>query len=487
MTYNYFRQRLTTLLVCTLFFGPGCGTGTVSTEGSNEPENLKNVLFILVDDLGWSDLGVYGSTFHETPNLDELAVKSTYFIQAYTPNPVCSPTRAAIMSGKYPSRVGITDWIPGNKPQDRKLLGPPIRDDLALAEVTLAESLKRHGYQTFFAGKWHLGNEGHFPEDQGFAINKGGHDKGSPPGGYYSPYKNPKLTDGSEGEYLTDRLTDESISFLREHGQDPFLLYLSFYTVHTPIQADSVSIEKFRTKKRQMGLSEEPEVEPERDGLTRTVQSNADYASMVSAMDRNVGRLLATLEELDLAENTLIVFTSDNGGLSTLPAQRRAAPTSVRPLRAGKGWLYEGGIRVPLIIRSPYGKGKLINTPVVSMDLYPTILDMLDLPLQPEQHLDGKSLVPLVRGEVDQVHESLLYHYPHYHGSAWRPGTAVRMGDWKLIHFYEEEAYELYNIREDLGERNDLKAEQPEKLAALQAELERLLTETGSKVPAVND
>jgi arylsulfatase A-like enzyme len=388
-----------------------CRTGGQKTNASDAKE-LQNVLFILVDDLGWNDLGVYGSTFHETPNLDRLAAESTLFTHAYTPNPVCSPTRAAIMSGKYPSRVGITDWIPGNMPQDKKLLGPPIRNELALEEITLAESLRAHGYQTFFAGKWHLGEEGHYPEDQGFMINKGGHHKGSPPGGYYAPYQNPKLTDGPEGEYLTDRLTDESIAFLKSHQEEPFLLYLSFYTVHTPIQADRVSIDKFKAKQQAMGLGGEPELLPEHDVFTRAVQSNADYASMVSALDRNVGRLLAALEELQLKENTLIVFTSDNGGLSTL-FPNRAAPTSVRPLRAGKGWLYEGGLRVPLLIRSPYRSGQRIHTPVVSMDFYPTILDLLGLPLQPEQHLDGQSLKPLLTGEAESVHESRFFHYTH--------------------------------------------------------------------------
>ncbi|MCB0633167.1 MAG: sulfatase [Saprospiraceae bacterium] len=472
-------------LLCTFIgLNLGCKTG-VRENATQEANALKNVVFILVDDLGWNDLGVYGSTFHETPNLDRLAAESTLFTHAYTPNPVCSPTRAAIMSGKYPSRVGITDWIPGNMPQDKKLLGPPIRNELALDEVTLAESLRSHGYQTFFAGKWHLGEEGHYPEDQGFMINKGGHDKGSPPGGYYSPYKNPKLTDGPEGEYLTDRLTDESINFLRTHQEDPFLLYLSFYTVHTPIQADRASIEKFTAKQKAMGLDGEAELSPEHDVFTRVVQSNADYASMVNAMDRNVGRLLDTLEELGLKENTLVVFTSDNGGLSTL-FPGRTAPTSVRPLRAGKGWLYEGGLRVPLIIRSPYMHGQRIHPPVVSMDLYPTVLDLLGLPLQPEQHMDGKSLKPLLKGEVGSVHESLFYHYPHYHGSGWRPGTAVRHGDWKLIYFYETDQYELYNLAEDEEEQHELSEQHPEKLAELKSELEHWLTETGSLTPTVN-
>ncbi len=321
---------------------------------STEPAGQPNFIFILVDDLGYSDLGCYGSTFYETPNLDRLASSGVLFTDAYASSPVCSPTRASIMTGKYPSRLNITDWIPGNDPKNRKLIGPQDMNHLSLEEYTLAEVLKNNGYNTFFAGKWHLGDEGFFPEDQGFDINKGGHHIGQPPGGYYSPYKNPMLSDGPEGEYLTDRLTDESIKFMEENGENPFLLFLSFYTVHTPIQANKDHIGYFQSKKDKLPGGGEPLLEVEHDGSTLTNQANAEYASMVYSMDENVGRLVTYLEQSRLSENTYIIFTSDNGGLSTLPSGR-VAPTSVKPLRAGKGWCYEGGIRVPLIIKTPTG------------------------------------------------------------------------------------------------------------------------------------
>ncbi|MBT2163154.1 sulfatase [Zobellia sp. KMM 6746] len=430
----------------------------------------KNVVFILVDDLGWKDLACYGSSFYETPNIDKLAAQSNLFTNAYSPNPVCSPTRAAIMTGKYPTRVGITDWIPGYESKDAILKTPEDLYELPLEEVTFAEVLKEADYKTFFAGKWHLGDTGFFPEDQGFDINKGGHHMGQPPGGYYSPYKNPKLSDGPKGEYLTDRLTNESMAFLEENKDNPFLLYLSYYTVHGPIQASKKHIAKFQEKKQ---ILKDSVALLKKEGTGQTVinQYNTSYASMLYALDENVGRLLEKLETLDLMKNTLIVFTSDNGGLTTLVAHR-TAPTSVRPLRAGKGWAYEGGIRIPLLIKKPGQKqGNRIDAPVISMDMFPTILDELDLPLQSNLHQDGVSLSSLLDGKENNVHESLFWDYPHYHGSGWTPGQAVRKGDWKLIYFYENDLYELYNLKEDISEENNLADSQPEKLEELKEEL----------------
>ncbi len=457
---------------------------------SEEPQEVQqektNVVFFLVDDLGWRDLGCYGSEFYETPNIDRLASKSVVFTQAYTPNPVCSPTRAAILTGKYPTRIGITDWIPGRDPKNKELLGPQDLDELPLEEVTFAEELKEHGYRTFFAGKWHLGHEGYFPEDQGFDINKGGHHKGSPPGGYYSPYKNPKLVDGPDGEYLTDRLVDESIHFMEDNVKNPFLLYLSFYTVHTPIQASKKHISKFKEKRKKLRDSI-PAKSQEGDGFTVQNQYNAAYASMVYALDENIGRVLDKLDQLGLSDNALIIFTSDNGGLSTLQNERSTAPTSVKPLRAGKGWAYEGGVRVPLIIKEP-GKtaSKSVDTPVMSMDFYPTILDVLNLEPQPQHHMDGVSLVPVLNGQKREVHETLFWDYPHYHGSGWVPGTAIRKGDWKLIHFYEDDRYELYNIKEDITEEHNRLGENPEKFNELKQELELMMEETGAVMPKAN-
>ncbi|MCG8511155.1 MAG: sulfatase-like hydrolase/transferase, partial [Rhodospirillales bacterium] len=294
-----------------------------------------NFLIVLVDDLGYADLGCYGSSFYDTPRLDALAASGTRFVHGYAAHPVCSPTRAALMTGQNPARIGITDWIPGKNPGNRKLLGPEDQHRLALDHITIAEALKQAGYTTFFAGKWHLnaaGDAGHFPEDQGFDINKGGHHKGSPPGGYYAPYKNPRLDNGPEGEYLPDRLTDETIRFIEAHRDKPFLAYLSFYTVHTPIQACKRHVATYQ--QRAAELSERMDaVRQEHDGWTKLRQDNPAYASMVRAMDENVGKLLDTLDRLKLDDNTVVVFTSDNGGLTTRGGKR--APTSVLPLRAG--------------------------------------------------------------------------------------------------------------------------------------------------------
>ncbi len=446
-----------------------------------------NFLFILVDDLGWSDLGCYGSSFYETPNLDRLAAQGMRFTDAYAACPVCSPTRAAIMTGRHPVRVDITDWIPGRDPKNRKLLGPQDRDELALEETTLAEVLKQAGYKTFFAGKWHLGGVGFYPEDQGFDVNKGGHEKGSPPGGYYVPYKNPKLADGPKGEYLTDRLTDESIAFLKEKSGEPFLLYLSFYTVHTPIQACKRYLDHFRKKAAALPETSSPRERPEHEGRTRLRQDVPEYATMVRAMDENVGRLLDALDELGLAKETVVIFTSDNGGLSTL--RKRGWPTCNLPLRAGKGWCYEGGVRVPLIVRAPgvTRKGTVCAEPVVSMDFFPTMLQLAGLPLQPEKHLDGLSLLPLLRGDKERLpRENLYWHYPHYHGSTWTPGAAIRCRDWKLIEFYDYEKVELYNLKEDPGERHDRAAEMPEKRDELLAKLHKWQKELGAKMPTPN-
>ncbi|CAZ97964.1 sulfatase [Zobellia galactanivorans] len=436
-------------------------------KGQTKP---KNVVFILVDDLGWKDLACYGSSFYETPNIDKLAAQSNRFTNAYSPNPVCSPSRAALMTGKYPTRVGITDWIPGYENKNTLLQGPEDLYELPLEEVTLAEVLKEADYKTFFAGKWHLGDTGFYPEDQGFDINKGGHHKGRPPGGYYSPYKNPKLSDGPEGEYLTDRLTNESMAFLEENKDHPFLLYLSYYTVHTPIQASKKHIAKFEAKKQAL---KDSVALFKKEGIGQTVinQYNAAYASMVYALDENVGRLLEKMEALDIMDNTLVIFTSDNGGLTTLMANRKA-PTSVRPLRAGKGWAYEGGIRIPLLIKRPGQKqGNEIDAPVISMDMFPTILSELDLPLRPDLHQDGISLSPLLDGKENVSHKSLFWDYPHYHGSGWTPGQAVRKGDWKLIYFYEDDLYELYNLKEDISEEHNVAQTRADKLEELKEAL----------------
>ena len=441
-------------------------------------EKKKNVVFILVDDLGWTDLGYMGSTFYETPNIDKLSNVSIQFNNAYASGSVCSPSRAAIMTGKHPARVDITDWIPGDHPKKRQLLGPTDLGELPLKEITISEVLKENGYSTFFAGKWHLGKEGYFPEEQGFEINKGGHHRGTPPGGYYSPYKNPKLSDGPDGEYLTDRLTNESIQFIdNASSEKPFFLMLSYYTVHTPIQPNNKYIEKFKTKLKNLGIKERLPRRVEGKGFTTIDQYNPAYASMLYSLDENIGNLIKSLKEKGIYENTTIIFTSDNGGLSTLVSGYKShSPTSVLPLRGGKGWLYEGGIRVPLLIKPANynGQRKTISEPVVGHDFFPTILSQVKIESSKTITIDGYDLSPLFIENISLGRNEIYWHYPHYHGSAWTPGAAIRQGNWKLIEFYETNTTELYNLSNDISEMNDLSKKHPEKVNALRARLHEL-------------
>lgn len=394
------------------------------------------------------------------------------------------------MTGRDPVRVNITDWIPGRpteQAEDPQLIPPEDIHNLPLEEFTLAEAFKEEGYRTFYAGKWHLGEDPEYwPEHQGFDINKGGHNRGSPPGGYYSPYENPRLTDGPEGEYLTDRLVDESIRFMEETAkqQDPFFLFLSFYTVHTPIEGCERYDEWYGERKAELPDNGKPGIEQEHRGQTRMNQSDPKYAAMVRCMDENVGRLMEALKKQELWKNTIIVFTSDNGGLTTLTTDRGVAPTAVIPLRSGKGWAYEGGTRIPLVIAGPnLPEGEVSGQSTISMDLYPTLLEMTGLPAIPEQHLDGRSLVPYLKVPGRTGERTLVWHYPHYHGSAWRPGSAIRKGPWKLIEFYETRRVELYDLSEDIEEEHNLAEQYPEKAATLRAEMHQYIEQRGGKYP----
>ena len=451
---------------------------------SKEKTDAKkpNVIFILVDDLGWNDLGYSGSNFYESPNIDSLSKDSYEFLTAYAASSVCSPTRASIMTGKHPARVNITDWIPGFDPKNRPLLGPTDLNQLPLEEITIAEKLKESGYKTFYSGKWHLGSEGFYPEQNGFDINIGGFEKGSPIGGYYSPWKNPKLNNGPDGEYLTDRLTNESISFIENHdSSEPFFLFLSFYNVHTPIQPNIKHVDYFKDK---LISKKDNKVRTRQEDQAISVmnQVNADYASMVYAMDENIGRLITSLKQNNLYEDALIIFTSDNGGLST---QRRVAPTSVFPLRGGKGWLYEGGIRIPQLIKPPnHSQNIKIDEVTVSYDLFPTILDYAGL--SSDQIIDGKSLMPIFKDESKLDRGDVFWHFPHYHGSLWKPGAAIRSGDWKLIQNYESNTLELYNLKEDIGEMNDLSSTYPKKSQDLLKKLYTLQKESNANSVLVN-
>ena len=453
-------------------------------------QSRQNVVYILVDDLGWRDLGCYGSSFYETPRIDRLAAQGIRFTNAYAACPVCSPTRVSIMTGKYPARLATTDWfgapqpeaVPNHHTRHKPLLPAPYVDHLPLDEVSMAAAFHQEGYRTFFAGKWHLGGEGHHPEDHGFDENRGGHDKGSPRS-YFSPYQNPKLEDGPEGEHLPARLAEECAEFIGGADGHPFFLFFSMYTPHTPLQGRPELVQKYEAKAASVE-HDGPRFIPEGEREARQVQDHAVYAAMIESMDDAVGTVLDALERSGLAENTTVVFMSDNGGLST----SEGSPTSNVPLRAGKGWLYEGGIRVPMIIRGPgvAAPGSEYHHPVTSTDFYPTLLELAELGSRAEQHLDGVSLAPLLRGEAMPADRPLFWHYPHYGNQGGSPGAAVRKGDYKLIEFFEDGRIELYNLAEDIGEQHDLAEVMPEKAAELLSLLHAWQEEVSSRFPSPN-
>lgn len=440
-------------------------------------EAKPNFLFLLVDDLGWADLACYGSTFHETPHLDRLAREGVRFTDAYTAASICSPTRASLMTGKHPVRVNITDWIPGSSGKGRKLRTPLDDHHLALEEVTIAEALREGGYSTFYTGKWHLGGAQFSPDKQGFEQ-------------YYDPHENPSKGSPGSGtttgrKHGTIDLTRETKKFITERRNAPFLAFLSYYDIHTPIIPENKYHAHYRDKAAQLGPS--PTAIREHDGRSRPRQDNAALATMVQSVDDSVGSLVTHLASLGILENTYIFFFSDNGGLAT---KHGMGPGCNLPLRASKGWLYEGGIRVPLIVRMPDRRnaGLEPNTPVVSTDIYPTLLSLAGLPLRPEQHRDGQSFVGLMNGTGrDSAPRKLYWHYPHYHGSMWTPGAAIRKGDWKLIQFYHFDKLELYNLQEDLGESTDLSAAHPEVTQTLLAELLKWQEKLGASIPVVRE
>ena len=459
------------------------GCLSVAVSAAEKP----NVVFFLVDDLGQRDLSCYGSTFYETPNVDRLAKEGALFTNGYAACPVCSPSRAAVQTGRWPQRTGITDYIGAPlKPEGWKrntiLLPAPYSDRLAHEEVTMAEMLKGAGYATFFAGKWHLGMEGWYPEDQGYDINMGGIEKGGPygPGKYFTPYANPRLPDGPPGEHLPDRLATETCRFIEVNKAKPFFAFFSFYDVHTPLQARPDLLAKYEAKRKKLGL--EPKFGREEPRDVRLVQEHAVYAAMVEAMDLAVGKVLAKLDELGLAKDTLVIFTSDNGGLST----SEGSPTSNLPLRGGKGWLYEGGIRDAAIIRWPamVKGGAVIDTPVCHVDYLPTILAATQA--KSSTKLDGVSLLPLFQGKA-LPERALAWHYPHYGNQGGAPGAAVRRGDWKLILWFERpDAPELYNLRDDLSETKNLAPQEPERVKAMLAELQAWQKDVGAVMPTQN-
>ena len=427
-----------------------------------------NIVFILADDLGWADVGCFGSKYYETPNIDRLATQGMRFTDAYAACAVCSPTRASIMTGKYPARLHLTDYIVGEgDAPDHALLVPKWRKFLPLEEVTIAEALKPAGYICVSIGKWHLGGPKYYPEHQGFDLNVGGGNVGHP-ASYFWPYegKNSSVpglrAGGHAGEYLTDRLTDAAESFIEQNKAGPFFLYLAHYAVHVPLQAKPALVAKYSAKT--------PQGE----------QTNAVYAAMIESVDDSVGRVLRKLDALGIAGNTVVVFMSDNGGLWP-------KSTSNAPLRAGKGYPYEGGIREPLIIkwRGTTRPGTTCSQPVSSIDFFPTLLEMAGAQLPGS--VDGLSLVPLLKQAGPVEREALFWHYPHYWGGTRvRPFGVVRDGDWKLIEFYEDMGVELYNLKDDLGEARDLAKAEPDKAARLRERLHQWRQSVDAQMPTPN-
>lgn len=461
-------------------------SGCLTNQKVNENQKKPNILFILADDLGCHDLSVTGSTFYETPNIDRIASEGIIFTDGYANCQVCSPSRASIMSGKFTARHGITDWIGARTGEEwrktgrfNKLLPPEYVHNLPHEYTTLPEALKEAGYKTFFAGKWHLGEKGSWPEDHGFDINKGGWDVGSPIGGYFAPWENPNLESGPDGENLSMRLAKETATFIKENRDTSFFAFLSFYAVHGPIQTTQEKWAKYRQKAEDLGIAEKG-FEMGHFLPIRQVQDNPVYAGLVETMDDAVGLVLNALDELGLAENTIVVFTSDNGGV----AAGDAFATSNKPLRAGKGYQFEGGIREPYFIKVPWLDiaGKKSEVPATGADFYPTLLELTGAELRPGEHSDGMSLVPVLQGKT-LPERPLIWHYPHYGNQGGEPSSIIRLGNWKLIHYYEDGREELYNLEADLEETTDVSAENPELTKQLSQQLFAYLNEVGARFP----
>ncbi len=467
--------------------------GPWARAAEGNPGVKPNVILINVDDLGWADVGCYGSTYYETPHIDRLAAQGMKFTDAYAACAVCSPSRAAILTGRYPARIGITDWIRaayqgGVVPPDKKhrqnyesdpkqpLQTPPNPLWMDLDEVTIAEALGGIGYKTCHIGKWHLGPEAWYPDKQGFDENHGGCDFGEPPS-FFDPYHRPanpnwkepalqgipNLPARKEGEYLTDREADEAVTFIRANKDRPFFINLCHYAVHMPIQAKPDLVEKYKAKPNE------------------SLQTKPVYAAMVHSVDDSTGQILKALDDLDLASRTIVIFTSDNGGLR--------GPTHNAPLRAGKGSPYEGGIRVPLIVRWPgrVKPGSTSATPVTGVDIFPTLCATAGASLPADRTIDGQNLLPLLEQTGQLSRDAIFWHFPHYR-SKQSPYSAARQGSHKLIKYYNHDGpkMELFDLAADMGEATDLAAQQPAKVQALDALLTTWLKETGAKMPRPN-
>ena len=476
-----FRKYHFAIFIFSLFILIGCRQEIQSVK------KKPNVVFILVDDLGLHDLSVTGSNYYETPNIDKLAEQGMIFTQGYASSRVCSPSRASIMTGRFTARHGITDWI-GAKTgtewrahgRQDKLLPADYLHSLPKKDVTLAEAMKNSGYRTFYAGKWHLGKEGSYPEDHGFDINVGGWDKGSPIGGYFSPWKNPKLENRFDTENLSIRLANETASFIKQNKDSTFFAFLSFYAVHGPIQTTKSKWGKYQQKAIKNGLAKNG-YEMERVLPIRKEQDNPIYAGLVESMDDAVGVVLDELKKQGIDKETIVVFTSDNGGV----ASGDSFSTSNLPLRGGKGYQWEGGIREPYFIKVPWleNKGTRNDFPVTGTDFYPTILDLVDIPLLPNQHIDGVSLKPVLEGERMNIKRPLYWHYPHYGNQGGEPSSIIQENGWKLIHYWEDGRDELYDLNSEIGEESNVAIENQETTIQMRTQLFAWLSEVGANLP----
>jgi arylsulfatase A len=430
-----------------------------------------NIVLILIDDYGWRDTGFNGSKFYETPNIDRLAREGMVFTNGYSASAVCSPTRAAIMTGKVPARLHLTSHLQGasNRYHHTRVIQPSARLALPLEEITIAELLRNQGYRTACIGKWHLGTTGFLPSEQGFDVSLAGDEAGSTNSFLYPDWLKKVNLEGKPGDYLTDRLTDLAAGFIRDNKSREFFLYLPHFAVHTPIEGKPAKVKKYDAKSR----PDDP-------------QNYGEYAAMIESMDESVGRILDTLDETGLTNNTLVLFSSDNGGVTSREWKNRPV-TSNLPLRVGKGHLYEGGIRVPTVARWPgvTKPGSTCSEPVVSYDYAATIADAVGIPSAKLPAMDGRSFTPLLRGRAGKVRD-LFWHYPHYSPQKGRPAAAIRNGDDKLILFFEDNRAELYNLKKDIGETTDLAQSQPAKAAAMRKRLEAWLKETRAQIPAPN-
>jgi len=445
---------------------------------ANAADRKPNIVFILIDDMGWADGSCFGSKYYQTPQIDALASSGVRFTSAYAACAVCSPSRAALMTGKYPARLHITDWIPGEgEPKNSRFLLPDWQEHLPLEETTLATQLKKLGYATGHIGKWHLGGGEFLPQHQGFDTNIAGGETGHP-ASYFWPYgatnnehRVPELSGrgGQKGEYLTDQLTDEALQFIEANKDHPFYLNFCHYAVHAPLMGKQELIDEAADR-------------PGADG-----QSNKVYYAMLRSVDESVGRITKKLEELHLSDNTLIVFTSDNGGAVHFGKPPATANT---PLRNGKGSAYEGGLRVPLIIKVPgvTHAGVVCDTPVITMDFFPTLLELAGGDKTASHTaVDGVSIVPLLQGENQMPHTELFWHYPHYwNGGKVSPYSVAHVGDWKLIRFYESGREELYNIKSDMSEKKNLADANPAKRKELSERLDAWLKQVGAQLPLPN-